>query len=234
MARERQVYLPNELHLPRHLRRPSAKFDRPSLSIVDEPLFHEFTTIDLAKSTTVDISKCLPPLHLKVPRISPPITDASHIIFGRQTTLSRLRDTMKHMERWLPHTNARLFAIVIENDEKAADNKTTAALENDFHSKGMSVSIIHPVSRKDTFERNFSLTTIRSSPACTNYKPYSPNTTPAEKNTSALSEDWWAVNQYGLMGFGGAGIFLSFPLAEVISEHKRTNFNRTHAPQQDT
>ncbi|CZS91186.1 uncharacterized protein RCO7_01482 [Rhynchosporium graminicola] len=141
---------------------------------------------------------------------------------------------MKYMERWLPHTNARLFAIVIENEEKAADNKTTAALENDYHPKGMSVSIIHPVSRKDTFERYFSLTTIRSSPACTNYKPYSPDTTPAEKNTSALSEDWWAVNQYGLMGFGGAGIFLSFPLAEVISEHKDEFQSHPRTTQQET
>jgi hypothetical protein len=35
----------------------------------------------------------------------------------------------------------------------------------------------------------------------------------------ALSEDWWAVNEYGLMGFGGAGIFISKPLAKIINGH---------------
>jgi hypothetical protein len=35
----------------------------------------------------------------------------------------------------------------------------------------------------------------------------------------SLSEDWWAVNNYGLMGFGGAGVLLSVPTAKVINDH---------------
>jgi len=35
----------------------------------------------------------------------------------------------------------------------------------------------------------------------------------------SLSEDWWAVQHYGFMGFGGAGVFLSLPLAEVVDAH---------------
>ncbi|KAL2066902.1 hypothetical protein VTL71DRAFT_1326 [Oculimacula yallundae] len=217
---------------------PSANSERPPLSIVDEPLFHELTTIDLTKSTTVDIPKCLPPLHLEVPRTNPPKIDASNMIFGLQTTISRLRHTVKHMERWLPHTNARLFAIVIENEETIADEKAMAVLEKEFHEKGMNVSIIHPVRPKDTFEqRYFSLVDVM-------YSARSPKTqwtilidddtffpsmhdlqtllsnydTSKEHYIGSLSEDWWAVNHYGLMGFGGAGIMLSLPLAKIISE----------------
>lgn len=32
----------------------------------------------------------------------------------------------------------------------------------------------------------------------------------------ALSEEWWTVILYGLIGMGGAGIFLSVPLAEIV------------------
>ena len=35
----------------------------------------------------------------------------------------------------------------------------------------------------------------------------------------SLSEDWWAVVRYRYMGFGGAGLFLSVPLAEALEPH---------------
>ncbi|KAL9627678.1 MAG: hypothetical protein Q9164_007528 [Protoblastenia rupestris] len=31
-----------------------------------------------------------------------------------------------------------------------------------------------------------------------------------------MSEEWWSVGRYSLMGFGGAGIFLSLPLLELL------------------
>ena len=31
-----------------------------------------------------------------------------------------------------------------------------------------------------------------------------------------LSEEWWSVARYGMMAFGGAGVFLSIALAEVM------------------
>ena len=34
-----------------------------------------------------------------------------------------------------------------------------------------------------------------------------------------LSEDWWSVTKYGMMGFGGAGVFLSVTLAEVLASN---------------
>ncbi|KAH7304863.1 glycosyltransferase family 31 protein [Rhexocercosporidium sp. MPI-PUGE-AT-0058] len=218
---------------------PSARSERPSLSIIDEPLFEDFITIDLVKSATVDIAKCLPPIHLKVPNINLPTVDASNMIFGLQTTMGRLRDTVKHMERWLPHTNARLFAIVIETEEIAANNMEMANLEKEYHAKGMNVSIIHPVRPGDSFaQRYFSLVNVMYGarndrtdwvilidddtffPSMHDLQTLlSKYDCRKEQYIGSLSEDWWAVNHYGLMGFGGAGIMLSLPLAKVIDDH---------------
>lgn len=218
---------------------PSANHERPSVSIVDEPLFENFTTIDLAQSTTVYIPKCLPPVHLEVPYVNLSKVDASNMIFGLQTTMKRLKETLKHMARWLPHTNARLFAIVIETEEKPADVKEMAKLEKEFLGQGMKVSIIHPVRSKDSFaQRYFSLVNVMY--AARNDKTewvvlidddtffpsmhdlqslLSKYDSTREQYIGSLSEDWWAVNNYGLMGFGGAGIMISLPLAKIIDEH---------------
>ncbi|KAG4429669.1 hypothetical protein IFR05_014840 [Cadophora sp. M221] len=218
---------------------PSAKSERPSLSIVDEPLFEDFTTIDLARSTTVNIPKCLPPVHLEVPSTNLPKVDASNMIFGLQTTMGRLRDTVKHMARWLPHTNARLFAIVIDTEETAADNKEMAKLEKEFHDKGMNISIIHPVRPNDSFaQRYFSLVNVMYGarndktewvvlidddtffPSMHDLQTLlSKYDSRKEQYIGSLSEDWWAVNHYGLMGFGGAGIMVSLPLAKILDDH---------------
>lgn len=96
---------------------PSLNSARPPLTILETPLFDEFTTIDLTKSVTAEILRCLEPLVLEVPHPTMPPVDASNLIFGLQTTMSRLKDTVKYLVRWLPHTNARLYAIVIESEE---------------------------------------------------------------------------------------------------------------------
>jgi hypothetical protein len=129
----------------------SPTHDRPSLSIQEYPLFDESTAIELAESATVKIEKCLPPLELDVPhgRLRP--ADASNLVFGLQTTMSRLKDTVKHLARWLPHTGARLYAIVIENEETPADDREMEKVQKKFKEAGMNVHLIHPVREDHTF-----------------------------------------------------------------------------------
>ncbi len=218
---------------------PSTEGKRPSLTAVDEPLFDAFTTVDMAQSTTANIEHCLPPLTLAVPRIQTRPPDASNMIFGLQTTLDRLKDTVKHLERWLPHTNACLYAIVIENEETPADDKAIADLQKVFHDKAMNVRILQPVRQTDSFaQRYFSLVDVmynaRSNKTqwtiCIDDDTFFPSMHDLQRLLSkfdatkpyyigSLSENWWAVNHYGLMGFGGAGIMLSLPLAKVIHDH---------------
>ena len=43
-----------------------------------------------------------------------------------------------------------------------------------------------------------------------------------------LSEDWWSVTKYGMMGFGGAGIFLSIALADILASNHRFCKDTSH------
>ncbi|KAH8591616.1 hypothetical protein B0O99DRAFT_631864 [Bisporella sp. PMI_857] len=219
--------------------RARADKERPSLTILEKPLFAGFTTLDTADSHTVKFEKCYPPLELDVPHGVLMPSDASNMIFGLQTTMGRLRATVKHLARWLPNTGARLFAIVIEAEGVPAADDAMTALEKEFRDKGMLVSIVHPVQPEDSFaQRYFSLSNVMygARDEKTQWVVHIDDDTffpsmwdlqeELKKHDSkkplylgSLSEDWWAVNHYGLMGFGGAGIILSLPMAEIIDNH---------------
>jgi hypothetical protein len=217
---------------------PSGKKEKPSVTIVDELLFDDFTTVDSADSTP-NIANCLPPLHLQVVQNKIGPTDASNMIFGLQTTIDRLKDTVKHLARWLPNTEARLFAIVIETEEIPAEDGEMKRLEKEFADLGMKVTILHPVRKRDTFpQRYFSLVPLMYAargektqwitlidddtlfPSLHDLQnELSKYDATKPQYIGSLSEDWWAVKHYGLMGFGGAGIMLSVPMAKIIDEH---------------
>lgn len=223
--------------------KPRADGKRPSLTVMEKPLFGAFVDIDIGESQTLKSEKCLPPLELEVPQREMMHVDASNMIFGLQTTIGRLRDTVKHLQRWLPHNGARLIAIVIDHEEDGkgipADDSEMAAIEKQCGDLGMLVSVIHPVRQKDSFaQRYFSLASVMyaARDARTEWvihiddDTFFPSMYDLQNMLShhdwrlpqyigSLSEDWWAVNHYGLMGFGGAGVFLSLPLAKTIDDH---------------
>ncbi|KAH8808125.1 glycosyltransferase family 31 protein [Xylogone sp. PMI_703] len=222
---------------------PVTGLDRASITVVNSPLLNDLAIVNFTESKLLNDPHCLPPLTLNVAHGSRPPVDGSNLIFGLQTTIGRLKDTVKHLARWLPHTNARLYAIVIEGNKDGVDipakDSDMKALEKEFHDQGMNVTIIHPVRKEDHFEqRYFSLVQVM-------YKARDANTQwvatidddtffpslyslqdllsgydPSKLHyIGSLSEDWWAVNNYGLMGFGGASIILSVPMAKIIDEH---------------
>jgi hypothetical protein len=218
--------------------RGRADHERPSLTVIDKPLFLDFSEVNLAESQTLKFGQCLPPLELDVPHGSMMKVDASNMIFGMQTTMGRLRATVKHLTRWLPNTGARLYVIVKESEEVAAKDNEMAALEKQMRDQGMLVSVVHPVRPIDSFaQRYFSLvhvmyearnektqwiTTIDDDtffPSMWDLqKMLQEHDWTKPQYVGSLSEDWWAVNHYGLMGFGGAGILLSLPLAKIVDD----------------
>ncbi|KUJ07486.1 uncharacterized protein LY89DRAFT_601240 [Mollisia scopiformis] len=161
------------------------------------------------------------------------------MIFGLQTTIDRLKDTVKHLARWLPNTGARLYAIVIETEEIPAEDGEMKRLEKDFEALGMNVTILQPVRPIDTFpQRYFSLVPIMYAArdektqwvTLIDDDTFFPSLHDLQTELvkydatkpqyiGSLSEDWWAVNHYKLMGFGGAGIILSVPMAKIIDDH---------------
>jgi hypothetical protein len=218
---------------------PTITSGRPLLTKIEEPLFDDFTIVDLSQSQTIEKTKCLSPITLEVSHGKLEPADASHMIFGLQTTISRLQDTIKHLARWLPNTGARLYCIVVENEETPANATDMAILEKEFHDQGMNVTIIHPVSETDSFaQRYFSLVNVMYAARDSKTQwivtidddtffpsmhglldMLSTHDSSKLQYIGSLSEDWWAVNNYGLMGFGGASIILSVPMAKILDDN---------------
>lgn len=223
--------------------RPEAK--RASISKLDEPLFPGFQTIDLTKDTTVELQHCLEPLVLDVPAIVKDSGDAAHIMFGISTTIQRLDDSIPQLLRWLPHTNARMFVIAIESEQHdevkavAADPARMHEVQSRMRGLGMDVTLVDPLVLQESFsEKYFSLIKVMynhrndktkwistidddtffpsMSALVSMLRKYDPL---EQYYVGALSENWWAVTHYGMMGFGGAGVFLSLAMAKVINEN---------------
>lgn len=243
----KRIYWLNDLSITypvRYARRdiiinPNPETARASVIKVDAPLFPEPQVVDLTESSEVKLNHCLEPMLLDVPEFSREPPDASHIILGMATLIDRLELSIVFLQRWLAHTNARLLIIAEAPDNTSPDPKKMAELESNMRNLGLKVTIVKPLSRRDNMpERYFSLVKLMY----THREPeeewmgiidddtFFPSMhSLVEKLDSfnsnkqwyigAMSEEWWPVVRYGLMAFGGAGIFLSMPLAAVLNTH---------------
>ncbi|KAL9602620.1 MAG: hypothetical protein Q9219_001764 [cf. Caloplaca sp. 3 TL-2023] len=236
---------------------PTVEAERLSVTKHDGPLFPDFQSLDLTDNTKVHLKHCKDPLILDVPKEAKRPADASHIVFGISTTLNRLQESIPALLRWLPNTKARLFVIAIKDDDMPdesedrfhpADSKDMSELQSLMRRLGLDVTIVHPLSKHHWFsQRYFSLVRVM-------YQRRQPETKwislidddtfflsipslverladfdPREQHyVGALSEDWWSVTRYGLMAFGGAGIFVSVPLAETIDAQYEDCQERSH------
>ncbi|KAL8645109.1 MAG: hypothetical protein Q9226_007449 [Calogaya cf. arnoldii] len=234
--------------------KPTSDAKRLSVTELPAPLFPDFQVIDKAD---VSLKDCKDPLLLHVPAPPGGPVDASRIIFGISTTLTRLDDSIPSLLRWLPNTRAKLFVIAIKDDDvpddskdryHPADPKDMSDLQDRMHTLGLDVTIVPPLSRRDFFsQRYFSLVRVI-------YEHRQPTTQwvslidddtfflsmpsllgmlsrfdPQQQfYVGALSEDWWSVTRYGMMGFGGAGVFLSIALAEIVNSKYTVCQERSH------
>ena len=212
--------------------------ERASLTKVDAAPFEHLQIIESAQSIVEGNLTCQEPIVLDVPPFVRPPINASHLMFGIQTTLKRLDNSIPQFLRWLPHTEAKLYVLVVESESVVADVTQIASLQSQMRQLGLNVTIL-PAKEGDTFpQRYFSLinllyqnrgqqtewislidddTFFPSIPAVLSMlSKYNPKD---QYYIGSLSEDWWAVSHYGYMGFGGAGIFLSIPLAAALDPH---------------
>ena len=225
---------------------PVPGLKRAGLSKIDGSLFPKSQTIDLTLDGHVALQHCEKPLTLDVPALPKNSKDASHVIFGISTTLARLEESITPLLRWLPNTSAKLFVVVIEKEQEgegearvdavAADPQKKEELQAKMRGLGMDVTLVEPFGLQDMFsEKYFSLIKVMyenrtdktlwislidddtffpsMSSLLTMLAKYDPN---KQQYIGGLSEDWWSVTHYGMMGFGGAGIFLSIALAEAL------------------
>lgn len=218
---------------------PNPATTRASVTKVDAPLFPKPQVVDLTNGSEVELKHCLEPMLLDVPEFPQEPLDASHIIFGMATLLDRLELSIVFLQRWLAHTNARLLVIADGPDNTRPDPNKMAELESKMRDLGLKVTIFKPLSRYDNMpERYFSLVKLMY----THREPEEEWMGIIDDDTffpsmhslvekldkcnsnmhwyiGAMSEEWWPVVRYGLMAFGGAGIFLSMPLAAVLDTH---------------
>ena len=212
---------------------------RDSITKIAGPLIPEVQIIDLTADAEVELEHCMEPLLLEVPVTPKEPVDASHVMFGMATLLDRLELSIIDLQRWLAYTNAELFVIAVGPNEKDPDPKQMSEMESKMRNLGIKTTIVRRLGKEDSMpERYFSLTKLM-------YKHRKPETKwmsiidddtffpsmhsliemldthdPAERwYLGAMSEEWWAVVHYGMMGFGGAGIFLSMPLVIVLDAH---------------
>ena len=224
---------------------PTSGAARLSMTKLATSLFPDFQTVDLTDNSNVELHNCKDPLVLDVPIFPKGPIDASHLSFGISTTIKRLDSSIPSLLRWLKDTHAKLYVILIENDDMPpdakesfhpADPKQMADLQKRMRDLGLDVTISSPLTKHDIFsQRYFSLVKVMynnrdpktqwislvdddtfflSMPSLV--KTLSTFDPKQQHYVGALSENWWSVTRYGFMAFGGAGIFLSIPLAEII------------------
>ena len=217
--------------------RSNPNVQRDLITRIDEPLYGDLKMVKPGKeSNETGLPQCPEPLYIDVPAFSNAPTDASHIIFGAATNLARLEVSMPFFERWLAHTNARLFVVVTGSDGKAPSPEHMDGLQSRMRGLGLAATLVQPLSRKDgPLERYFSLVKIlyANCDERTRWLSFIDDDTFVTSMSAlvsaldkhdhtqfrylgALSEEWSTVILYGLIGMGGAGIFLSVPLAAII------------------
>ncbi|KAI4245603.1 MAG: hypothetical protein L6R40_002404 [Gallowayella cf. fulva] len=216
---------------------PTPDIQRKSLTRISGPLFPQLKTVLVDQNA--HLTDCPPPVALEIP--DTPITpvNASRMHFGIATTLQRLEDSTPYIAQWLRHTEAKLFVVVIE-PEKDLDptSKEMAVRQAELRKQGLDVTLLPPLKKGELYtETYFSLAKVmythRTEEAewfvlmdddtffpsmralLAMLDKYDPG---REYWIGAVSEMWWSVARYGMMAFGGAGIFLSRALAAVIDE----------------
>ena len=216
--------------------KPNPESRRPSVTNIDGPLFPKAQIVDPGKDSRLE--NCMPPLSLEVsPFVQKNPVDASNVLFGMSTLLHRLEDSVPFLRRWLAHTEAHLFVIIVNSEEdRRPDKKKMAKLQSHMRDLGMKTTLVGPRDKNDNMaQRYFSLVKLLYSkrdegtqwigivdddtffPSIQSliqmlghYDPRLP------QYVGGISEEWWSVVLYGLMAFGGAGLFLSLPMAALI------------------
>ncbi|PYH40364.1 glycosyltransferase family 31 protein [Aspergillus saccharolyticus JOP 1030-1] len=206
---------------------PSSGDVVPIAQQLEVPLFESIHKDHRFAEDSLHQDDCLMPrpVSVTVPPIVPR-ADASHIDFGVATTLERLNESLDAFTHWAGYTNTRILAL-IEPDARINEVLTKARI--------LGVNLLVTESTEEYQHRYFSLVPHLAK----NLRPetrwtcvidddtFFPSMTAlvqalskyddsAQTYVGGLSEAMPQVGIFGLMGFGGAGVFMSRPLIEQL------------------
>ena len=189
------------------------------------------------------------PIDVAVP--SPyPIRKYPEFIFGLATSFDRLVDSVPQLSHWLRDSGVRLVAMLTDAHEREQElDRLTAFYEENGvelviikpRDKSLHVNVQHFVVLQDLVE--FS-TPETKWVGLIDDDTFFPSLYPLGEALGtlnhtiptylgALSDNMAALQFFGVMAYGGAGAFLSMPLARELEPHVDTCIRETRAPQGD-
>lgn len=226
--------------------------NRNDVANVSKPLGGDAMTVDVAECADVELPKCVP-IKLTVP-IPRPKAKFPHLSFGIATDYDRLVDpsTVEPFAHWLSGSEAKLVALVNDLHEKSrADMYNLKKLYDDAQ---IDATFVGPISA-DIKPTQSHFTVLRdmintANPETQWYGLLDDDTFFPSLNAldetlgqydpkdelyiGTLSEDFEAVRNFGYMAFGGAGAFLSAPLARKLDANMQLCLGEVAGDQGDT
>ncbi|KAI0469915.1 hypothetical protein GGR56DRAFT_154947 [Xylariaceae sp. FL0804] len=189
----------------------------------------------LSSSLSGNVPSSCPSIVLTVSEPYPADLLFPHLIFGIATAYDRLLDpaTLESIAHWCAGTEAKLVALVVDYHAFGGD---VARLERKYRNAGIDAVFVEPFDpAHSTAQSHFMVlaSMVEQSGPDTEWfgllddDTFFPHLAPLAKAldhldegedmfVGALSEDFSAVQVYGMQAFGGAGAYLSAPLARKL------------------
>ncbi|KAL4887117.1 hypothetical protein BJY04DRAFT_204653 [Aspergillus karnatakaensis] len=202
----------------------------PLVQTLDTPLFDQRSArrkASVASGLLQNDCSIPSPVSLEVPH-PPSHVDASHFDFGVATRVDRLSESLDAFAHWAGHTRTRIFALVEPDDrvsevlakaERLGVNLFVTESEEEYQTRYF--SLISHLAKNARDETRWSCiidddTFFLSMEALVEAFEKYDHTQPMY--IGGVSESVTQIGLFGLMGFGGAGVFLSRPLVEQLSK----------------
>lgn len=224
----------------------TSEVDRDAVTKLDGPLVANKTSLNLADCAHVKTLPC-DILELPVPFPYPTEQTFGHFVFGVATYYDRMIDALPAFDHWLAGSSAPLVAVIVDHD-----NHDLPFLEFLFAQHNIDLKTV-PGDPHLTIDQNHFITLRPTALAIrpeTKWVGILDDDTffPSLHALSAkldefdhtkelwlgqLSEDFYSVRSWGIFGYGGAGVFLSVPLAKKLEPFQEQCLDEAALPSGD-
>ncbi|KAK1829318.1 glycosyltransferase family 31 protein [Podospora conica] len=220
----------------------SASTNRDEIANITAPLISSKTTVNLTDCSAVELPPC-EPLHLTVP-LPFPTKQYPHLLFGIASNYERIVAGLPEFAHWLSDTGAQLIGIVADADDVRNPQYNLTTLTALYAARNITATFLPPTLKTringegppPIEHHHFLLVqTLHDhlTPATRwlgilDDDTFFPALAPLDAALAAhdhtqstwlgaLSDDFGSVRTWGMMAFGGAGIFVSPPLAAAVA-----------------
>lgn len=209
---------------------------RESVTKLQHPLIEEGTHIDLGVCTGGDDLPPCSPITLTVPP-KPLPKKYPHLLFGISTMYKRLEESLPAFSEWLASSDSPMVAVVVDAEPENEPPKDFKAMEALYLKAGIKLKCVKTRNSTLSVDQNhFTVIEDLAEAATAETKwiglldddTFFPSLYNLDQELvkydheksvwlGALSEDLEAIRNWGVMAFGGAGVFLSVPLAKELT-----------------